>query len=191
MRSLAFAFVTTALFATLPIHAFAAPTIEQIQAAADAGMAKSSSPIPLSLRITSVRGCRPSPEVPAETVCLVGMSAGMRDGFTVLPLRQDAGTWTGVERKHAVFPGPTPDQAKAAMHAWAEHELATNAAAANDEQLKAAPGMGVQAVDDCEVERKTGYLQCDTTLTIPGRANVKTDFRFELDGADWRFVPRR
>lgn len=191
MRSLAFAFVTTALFATLPIHAFAAPTIEQIQAAADAGMAKSSSPIPLSLRITSVRGCRPSPEVPEETVCLVGMSAGMRDGFTVLPLRQDGGTWTGVERKHAVFPGPTPEQAQAAMHAWAEHELATNAAAANDEQIKAAPGMGVQAVDDCEVERKTGYLQCNTTLTIPGRANVKTDFRFELDGADWRFVPRR
>ena len=195
MRLTSLALTAAALSATLPAHAAAMPTLEQIHAAVQAGVAKTQaktrSSIPMAVKVTSLAGCQDSQEVPGEVVCLVGLSAGMRDGFTVLPLRQDAGTWTGVERKHAVFPGPTPEQAQAAMHAWAEHELATNAEAAKDEQIKAAPGMGVQTVEDCEVERKTGYLQCDTTLIIPGRANVKTDFRFELDGADWRFVPRR
>lgn len=190
MSPLASAVVTAALFAALPVQAATAPPLEQIQAAADAGVARSASPIPIALRITSVRGCQPSPEVPQETVCLVGMSAGMRDGFTVLPLRQDGATWIGVERKNAVFPGPTPEQAKAAMNVWAQHVMATDPQAASDEQIKAVPTMGVQAVEDCEVARKTGYLECNATLTIPGQANVKTDFKFELDGIGWRFIPR-
>ena len=192
MRSLAFAFVTTALFATLPIHAFAAPTIEQIQAAADAGMAKSSSPIPLSLRITSVRGCRPSPEVPAETVCLVGMSAGMRDGFTVLPLRSENGSWVGVERKHAKFAGPSPAEAQAMMRAWARDEVARDPEAAKDPQMQEAlTTMQVTAINECEVKRQTGYLVCDTVLSVPSRPDgIKTEFTFKLDNAAWQYVPR-
>ena len=189
---IAFAFAIPALFFLTSAHAAAAsPTIEQIQAAVDAGVAKNASRIPLTVRVTSVAGCRPSPQVTQETVCLVGMSAGMRDGFMVLPLRQDGATWTGVERKDAEFPGPTPDQAKAAMNAWAEHELASNPEAAKDEQIKAVPSIGVQAVERCEVARKTGYLQCDATLTIPGKADVTTDFTFALDSTGWRFIPRR
>jgi hypothetical protein len=180
-----------ALAAFSTAHAIDSPTIEQIQAAVDAGVAKNASRIPIAVRVTSVAGCRPSPQVPQETVCLVGMSAGMRDGFMVLPLRQDGAAWTGVERKDAAFPGPTPDEAKAAIHAWAEHELATNPEAAKDEQIKAIPTIGVKAVELCEVARKTGYLECEATLTIPGQADVKTDFKFELGSTGWRFVPRR
>lgn len=183
--------ITAALTAFPIAQAADSPTIEQIQAAVDAGVAKSPSPLPISLRITSLRGCRPSAEVKQETVCLVGMSSGMRDGYTVLPLRRDGDTWTGVQRKGAEFPGPTPDEAKAAMNAWAEHELATNPEAANDAQIKAAPTIGVTAVELCEAERKTGFLHCEATLTIPGQADVKTDFKFELDSTGWRFVPRR
>jgi len=190
MSPLVSAVVAAALLAALPVQAATAPTLEQIQAAADAGVARSTSPVPIALRITSVRGCQPSPEVPQETVCLVGMSAGMRDGFTVLPLRQEGATWIGVERNNAIFPGPTPDQAKAAMNAWAQHVMATDPQAASDEQIKAVPTMGVQAVEECHVARKTGYLECHATLTIPGHANVKTEFKFELDGTGWRFIPR-
>jgi len=183
--------VVTALL-TFPLaHAVDYPTAQQIQAAVDAGVAKSPSPVPIALRITSLRGCRPSPEVKEETVCLVGMSAGMRDGYTVLPLRQDGGVWAGVQRKGAEFPGPSPDEAKAAMNTWAEHELATNPEAAKDAQIKAIPTIGVKAVELCEVARKTGYLECEATLTIPGQADVKTDFKFELDSNGWRFIPRR
>lgn len=183
--------ITAALTAFPAVHAADYPTVQQIQAAVDAGIAKSASPIPISLRITSLRGCRQSAQVQEETVCLVGMSSGMRDGYAVLPLRQDGDVWTGVQRKGAEFPGPTPDEAKAAMNTWAEHELATNPGAAKDAQIKAVPTIGVKAVELCEVARKTGYLECEATLTIPGQADVKTDFKFELDRAEWRFVPRR
>lgn len=191
MRLFSALLAATALAAFPAAHAANSPTVQQIQAAVDTGVAKSPSPIPISLRITSLRGCRPSPEVKEETVCLVGMSSGMRDGYTVLPLRQDGDVWTGVPRKGAEFPGPTPDEAKAAMNTWAEHELATNPEAAKDAQIKAIPTIGVKAVELCEVARKTGYLECAATLTIPGQADVKTDFKFELDSDGWRFIPRR
>ena len=57
--------------------------------------------MPFSVKVTSLQGCQDSPEVPGEVVCLVAMSAGMRDGFNVLPLRKEGDTWVGVERKDA------------------------------------------------------------------------------------------
>ncbi len=184
------ALVTTALLTLSSAHAATTPTIEQIQSAVDAGVAKSASPVPMAFRITSLVGCRPSPEVKEETVCLVGMSAGMRDGFTVLPLRQDGATWVGVERKNAEFPGPTTDEVKAAMTALAAEKVAADPAAANDPQVKALPGMVVKSVDQCKVERKTGNLLCAAKVTVPGQGDVKADMRFVLGSQGWRMAPR-
>ena len=131
-----------------------------------------------------------SPEVEQETVCLVGMSAGMRDGFLVLPLRQEGAVWVGVERKDAQFPGPTPDQAKAALSAYAAEVVAAEPATANDPQIKALPDTAVKTVERCQVERKTGNLLCSATLAVPGKGDVNSDMRFVLDSKGWRLLPR-
>lgn len=192
MRLTIFAFAFATLFSAGTVQAAATPTQQQIQAAVDAGVAKTPSSMPMSVKVTSVSGCVPSPEVQDETVCLVGMSAGMRDGYTVLPLRQEGGSWVGVERKNAQFPGPAPAEAMALVRAWAKDEMAKNAEAAKDKQLQeAATTMQIKSLDNCEVKRKTGYLVCDTVLSTPSQASdIKTEFTFMLDNGAWRYVPR-
>lgn len=191
MRSsgITLAFASTVLLSLSSAHAAAAavPTAEQIQAAVNAGVAKSTSSVPVSIRIESVVGCRASPEVQEETVCLVGMSAGMREGFAVLPLRLDGATWTGVERTNAQFPGPTPDQAKAALTAWAADQVAARPELANDEQIRALPDLVVKSVERCKVERSNGHLHCATTIAPPGKEDVKQQMKFVLDSGVWHF----
>ena len=194
MRLTIFALTLATTFAAATAQAAdtaAAPTREQIQAAVDAGMAKTKSSVPMAVKVTSLAGCQPSPEVKEETVCLVGMSAGMRDGFMVLPLRQDAGVWVGVERKNAQFPAPAPAEAMALIRAWARDEMAKDPEAAKDKQMQeAATTMQVKSLAHCEVKRKTGYLACDTVLSVPGRDDIKTEFTFMLESTGWRYVPR-
>ena len=183
--------LTLATVISTAAQAAATPTQEQIQAAVDAGVAKTQSSMPIAVKVTSLSGCRPSPEVKEETVCLVGMSAGMRDGFMVLPLRQEGGNWVGVERKNAQFPGPAPAEAMALIRAWAKEEMARDPEAAKDKQLQeAATTMQVKSLAHCEVKRKTGYLACDTVLSVPGRDDIKTEFTFMLESTGWRYVPR-
>lgn len=192
MRFISCSVITSALFAALPLHAAELPTQAQIQSAVDAGVAKTASKLPIAVRVTSLLGCQPSPEIKDETVCLVGMSAGMRDGYTTLALRQDNGVWSGVERKQPQYPGPTAAEAQTLMRAWAADSIATDPEAAKDEQMQqAATTLQVKAINDCEVERKTGHLQCDTTLSLDGRPDIKTEFKFALQAGGWRFVPRR
>lgn len=191
MRLTIFAFAFATLFSAGAVQAAATPTQQQIQAAVDAGVAKTRSSVPMSVKVTSVSGCVPSPEVQDETVCLVGMSAGMRDGYTVLPLRQEGGNWVGVERKNAHFPGPSPAEATALIRAWAKDEMARDPEAAKDKQLQeAATTMQVKSLANCEVKRKTGYLLCDTVLRVPDRDDIKTEFTFMLESTGWRYVPR-
>jgi hypothetical protein len=196
MRLTTIALTATALFAALPAHAATMPTLEHIQAAVQAGVAKSQakmqSSIPIPVKATSLRGCQESQEVQGEVVCLVGMRAGMRDGFMVLPLRNDNGTWVGIERKDAKFAGPSPAEAQAMIRAWAKEEVARNPEAAKDAQMQEAQStMQVKAVNDCDVMRKTGYLVCDTQLSVPSRPDgIKTELTFMLENANWRYVPR-
>lgn len=198
MRLTSFALTAAALFAALPTQAASMPTLEQIHAAVQAGVAKtqarmqSAIPVPISVKVTSLAGCQDSQEVPGEVVCLVGMSAGMRDGFNVLPLRNEGGTWVGVERKHAKFTGPSPAEAQAMIRAWAKEEVARNPEAAKDVQMQEAQStMQVKAVNECDVKRKTGYLVCDTELSVPSRPEgIKTELTFMLENANWRYVPR-
>ena len=192
MRLTIFAFAFATLFSAGAVDAATNPTQEQIQAAVDAGVAKTQSSMPMSVKVTSVSGCLPSPEVKEETVCLVGMSAGMRDGYTVLPLRQEGGNWVGVERKNAQFPGPAPAEAMALVRAWAKDEMAKNPEAAKDKQLQeAATTMQMKSLANCEVKRKTGYLVCDTVLSTPSQAaEIKTEFTYMLESTGWRYVPR-
>ncbi|WP_409026775.1 hypothetical protein OX462_18705 [Janthinobacterium sp. SUN098] len=198
MRLTTLALTAAALFAALPAQAATMPTLEHIQAAVQAGVAKtqarmqSSIPVPIPVKATSLQGCQESQEVPGEVVCLVGMSAGMRDGFMVLPLRNDNGTWVGVERKDAKFAGPSPAEAQAMIRAWAKEEVARNPEAAKDVQMQEAQStMQVKAVNECDVKRKTGYLVCDTQLSVPSRPEgIKTELTFMLENAGWRYVPR-
>lgn len=197
MRHLAVPLLTAALLAISPAHAASTPSKEQIQAAIDAAMEaamnKSSSSVPpIPTRITSVESCRPSQEKPEEVACLVGMSAGMRDGYTVLPLRLDGANWVGVDRNGAKFPAPTPAEAQSAMRAWAEHLAATDPAMAKDKQVQAArTTLQIKAVKDCQVARKSSHFECTTTLSIPGEKDFDTEMKFAVDGAGWKFVPRK
>lgn len=196
MRLTSIALTAAALFAALPAQASTMPTLEQIRTAVQAGVAKTQakmqSSMPFAIKVTSLQGCQQSQEVPGEVVCLVGMSAGMRDAFNVLPLRDDGGTWVGVERKDAKFAGPSPAEAQAMIRAWAKEEVARNPEAAKDVQMQEAQStMQVTAVNECEVKRKTGYLVCDTQLSVPSRPEgIKTELTFMLENADWRYVPR-
>ncbi|KAB8048095.1 hypothetical protein GCN78_20105 [Janthinobacterium rivuli] len=198
MRLTSLALTAAALFAALPAQAATMPTLEHIQAAVQAGVAKtqakmqSAMPVPIAVKVTSLQGCQASLEVPGEVVCLVAMSAGMRDGFNVLPLRHEGGTWVGVERKHAKFAGPSPAEAQAMIRAWAREEVARDPEAAKDVQMQEAQStMQVKAVNECDVKRKTGYLVCDTELSVPSRPEgIKTELTFMLDGGNWRYVPR-
>lgn len=198
MRPTSLALTAAALFAALPAQAATMPTLEHIQAAVQAGVAKtqakmqSAVPVPIAVKVTSLTGCQESQEVPGEVVCLVAMSAGMRDAFMVLPLRNENGTWVGVERKHAKFAGPSPAEAQAMIRAWAKEEVARDPEAAKDVQMQEAQStMQVKAVNECDVKRKTGYLVCDTELSVPSRPEgIKTELTFMLDGGAWRYVPR-
>ncbi|MGK5052612.1 hypothetical protein [Janthinobacterium sp. RB2P8] len=198
MRLTSFALTAAALFAALPAHAATMPTLEHIQAAVQAGVAKtqarmqSAMPVPIAVKVTSLAGCQESQEVQGEVVCLVNMSAGMRDAFMVLPLRNDGGTWIGVERKHAKFAGPSPAEAQTMIRAWAKEEVARDPEAAKDVQMQEAQStMQVKAVNECDVKRKTGYLVCDTELSVPSRPEgIKTELTFILENANWRYVPR-
>jgi hypothetical protein len=198
MRLTAFALTAAALFATLPAQAATMPTLEQIHAAVQVGVAKtqakmqSTMPVPIAVKVTSLAGCQDSQEVPGEVVCLVGMSAGMRDAFMVLPLRNENGTWVGVERKNAKFAGPSPAEAQSMIRAWAKDEVARNPEAAKDVQMQEAQStMQVKAVNECDVQRKTGYLVCDTELSVPSRPDgIKTELTFMLESTGWRYVPR-
>lgn len=196
MRLTSIALTAAALFAALPAQASTMPTLEQIRTAVQAGVAKTQakmqSSMPFAIKVTSLQGCQQSQEVPGEVVCLVGMSAGMRDAFNVLPLRDDGGTWVGVERKDAKFAGPSPAEAQAMIRAWAKEEVARNPEAAKDVQMQEAQStMQVTAVNECEVKRKTGYLVCDTQLSVPSRPEgIKTELTFMLENAGWRYVPR-
>ncbi|MED5596959.1 hypothetical protein [Janthinobacterium sp. P210006] len=198
MRLIAFALTAAALFTTLPAQAATMPTLEQIHAAVQVGVAKtqakmqSTMPVPIAVKVTSLTGCQDSQEVPGEVVCLVAMRGGMRDAFMVLPLRNENGTWVGVERKDAKFAGPSPAEAQAMIRAWAKEEVARNPEAAKDVQMQEAQStMQVKAVNECEVKRKTGYLVCDTELSVPSRPEaIKTELTFMLESAGWRYVPR-
>jgi hypothetical protein len=198
MRLTSLALTAAALFAALPAQAATMPTLEHIQAAVQAGVAKtqakmqSAVPVPIAVKVTSLTGCQESQEVPGEVVCLVAMSAGMRDAFMVLPLRNENGTWVGVERKHSKFAGPSPAEAQAMIRAWAKEEVARDPEAAKDVQMQEAQStMQVKAVNECDVKRKTGYLVCDTELSVPSRPEgIKTELTFMLDGGAWRYVPR-
>jgi len=174
------------------VHAAAMPTREQIQAAVDAGVAKTASSMPMAVKVTSLLGCQEAQEAQGEVVCLVGMRAGMRDGFTVLPLRKEnGGVWVGVERKNATFAGPSTGEAQTLMRAWVGEEIARNPDAANDVQMQEAQTtMQVKALDACEVKRSTGYLVCDAVLSVPNRADIRTAFTFMLESTGWRYVPR-
>ena len=196
MRLTTLTLTAAALFAALPAHAASMPTLEHIQAAVQAGVArtqaKMQSAMPLAVKVTSLQGCQDSQEVPGEVVCLVAMSAGMRDGFNVLPLRKEGDTWVGVERKNAKFAGPSPAEAQAMIRAWAKDEVARDPDAAKDVQMQEAQStMQVKAVNECDVKRKTGYLVCDTELSVPSRPEgIKTELTFMLENASWRYVPR-
>ncbi|MCC7703667.1 hypothetical protein IGS59_15570 [Janthinobacterium sp. GW460P] len=196
MRLTSIALTAAALFAALPAQASTMPTLEQIRSAVQAGVAKTQakmqSSMPFAIKVTSLQGCQQSQEVPGEVVCLVGMSAGMRDAFNVLPLRDEGGTWVGVERKDAKFAGPSPAEAQAMIRAWAKEEVARNPEAAKDVQMQEAQStMQVTAINECEVKRKTGYLVCDTQLSVPSRPDgIKTELTFMLESAGWRYVPR-
>lgn len=192
MRLTIFAFAFATLFSAGLVHAATTPTQQQIQSAVDAGVAKTQSSVPMAVKVTSVTGCLPSPEVQDETVCLVGMSAGMRDGYTVLPLRQEGGNWVGVERKNARFPGPSPAEAVALLRTWAKEEMAKDPEAAKDRQMnEAATTMQITSIDDCEVVRKTGHLSCDVVLNVPGQASkIDVKFSYALENGAWRYVPR-
>ena len=196
MRLTSLALSASVLFATLPAHAATMPTLEQIHAAVQAGVAKTQaktqSPMPFAIKVTSLAGCQDSQEVAGEVVCGVSMSAGMRDGFTVLPLRNENGTWVGVERKHAKFAGPSPAEAQAMIRAWAKEEVARDPEAAKDVQMQEAQStMQVKAINECDVKRKTGYLACNTELSVPSRPDgIKTELSFMLENGGWRYVPR-
>lgn len=187
---------TAALFATLPALAAPMPTQEQIDAAVQAGVAKTQaktqSAVPIAVKVTSLQGCQDSQEVQGEVVCLVSMSAGMRDGFMVLPLRNDDGTWVGVERKHAKFAGPSPAEAQAMARAWVKEEAARSPQLAKDLQMaEAEASLQVKAINECEVRRSTGYLVCDTEVSLPSRPQgFKTELTFLLESGNWRYVPR-
>lgn len=179
------------LFAATAAQAATMPTQPQIQAAVDAGVAKTRMSIPMAFKITSVKGCLPSQEVEGEVACLVGMSAGMRDGFTVLPMRLEGENWIGVERKNASFPGPAPAEAQVLVRAWANELAASNPQAAEDPQVKEAQTvMEVKSIEHCEVKRQTGYLACDAALSVPGKADIKTELTFVYDAKGWQYVPR-
>lgn len=195
MRLTSFA-LTAALFAALPAHAATMPTLEQIQAAVQAGVAKTQamtqSSMPIAVKVKSLQGCQDSLEVPGEVVCLVAMSAGMRDGFNVLPLRKEGDTWVGVERKHAKFAGPSPAEAQAMARAWVKEEAARSPEVAKDLQMaEAEASLQVKAINECEVRRSTGYLVCDTEVSLPSRPQgFKTELTFMLESGNWRYVPR-
>ncbi|MEG2031343.1 MAG: hypothetical protein RR376_11935 [Janthinobacterium sp.] len=193
MRLTTLALTAAAAFSCATLaHAATMPTLEQIHAAVQAAVAKTPSSLPIPVRVTSLLGCQDVPEAQGEVVCLANMSIGMRDGYTVLPLRNEDGTWVGVERKHAKFAGPSPSEAQAMLRAWAKEEVARNPEAAKDAQMQEAQTtMQVKALNDCEVKRKTGYLVCDTVLSVPSRPeDIKTEFTFALERAGWRYVPR-
>lgn len=191
MRLSLFAFALFAATATTAAQAAAMPTQQQIQAAVDAGVARTGTPFPMAFKITSVKGCLPSQEVAGEVACLVGMSAGMRDGFTVLPLRQDGDNWVGVERKNARFPGPAPLEAQALIRAWAGKLAASDPQAAKDPQVQEAQTvMQVKTIEQCEVKRKSGYLACDAVLVVPGKPDISTDLQFAYEDGAWQYVPR-
>ena len=191
MRLTTIALTAATFFAALPAHAAAMPTQEQIDAAVQAGGAKLKSPVPIGVKVTSLPGCQESQEVKGEVVCLVGMSVGMRDGFSVLPLRLDGATWVGVERKDARLVEPTPAEAQAMLRAWAMQEAAANPAAQDAQMREAQATMQVKALNNCEVQRRTGYLECDAVLSVPSRPDdIETRFTFALEGRGWRYVPR-
>lgn len=168
-----------------------APTQQQIQAAFDAAVASKPRTLPISFKITSLKGCLPSPEVEGETVCLVGLSVGLREGFVAVPLRQEGERWIGLERKKPEFPGPTPAEAQALIRDWASKLAESDPQAAKDPQVQEAQTvMQVKAIERCEVKRKSGYLACDTVLAVPGKDDISTELTFAFEEQGWQYVPR-
>ena len=78
------------------------------------------------------------------------------------------------------------------IRAWAKEEVARNPEAAKDVQMQEAQStMQVKSVNECDVKRKTGYLACDTELSVPSRSEaIKTELTFMLESGNWRYVPR-
>ncbi|OBV40968.1 hypothetical protein [Janthinobacterium psychrotolerans] len=192
MRLTTFALTLATVFSFSAAQAAATPTLEQIHAAVAAGVAKTKSSVPIAVKVNSLSGCQPSPEVQGETVCLVGMSAGMNEGYTVLPLRQENGLWAGVERRDARFPGPQPAEAVALLRTWAKAEMAKDPEAAQDKQMnEAATTMDITSIDDCQVMRKTGLVRCDVVLTVPGQAiKISAKMSYAFENGKWRYVLR-
>jgi len=190
--------LAAALFAISSAHAASTPTKAQIQSAIDKGIAAtqakstSSVPMPLAITVFDVVGCKPSPAVQTEVVCLIGMSTSRRDAYRALALRQDGDTWVGVERKDAAFPPPTPAEAQQAIRTWAEELAAKDPEAAKDAQVQEArTTMTIKALQHCDVERKTGYLVCDTVMSIPGKDDVSSELKYALEGDVWKFAQRK
>jgi len=190
--------LAAALFAISSAHAASTPTKDQIQSAIDKGIAAtqakstSSMPMPFAITVTDLVGCKPSPAVEGEVVCLLGLSSSQRDAYRALALRQEGDAWVGVERKDAAFPPPTPAEAQAAIRTWAEELAVTDANAAKDAQVQEArTTMTIKAVEHCDVEGKTGYLVCHTVMSIPGKNDVSSQLKYALKGDVWTFAQRK
>ena len=78
------------------------------------------------------------------------------------------------------------------IRTWSKNVVARYPDAAKDVQMQEAQStMQVKAVNECDVKRKTGYLVCDTELSVPSRPEaIKTELTFMLENAGWRYVPR-
>jgi len=190
--------LAAALFAISPAYAANTPTQAQIQAAIDKGIAAtqakstSSMPMPFAINVFKLVGCKPSAAAQGEVVCLLGLSSSQRDAYRVLALRQEGDTWVGVERKDAVFPPPTPAEAQQAIRTWAEKLVLEDPEAAKDAQVQEArTTMTIKALEHCDVERKTGYIVCDTVMSIPGKSDVNSELKYSLEGDVWKFAQRK
>jgi hypothetical protein len=110
--------------------------------------------VPIAVKVTSVQGCQDSLEVPGEVVCLVGMSAGMRDGFAVprCAARMARGSASSASTRGRTVAG------RGASHDTrvGREEVARDPEAAKDVQMQEAQTtMQVKAINECEVKRQT------------------------------------
>ncbi|MGE8368208.1 hypothetical protein [Cupriavidus sp.] len=179
---------------TAAIQQFEAERIKQLEQTDPAAAERARSPVVASLvasiKAHAVKGCLPASA--GEIVCIVGVRAGLRDGYRALAFRDNPEPWVLVRRETPDVNGPDAAQATAAMREFARAELKKNPAGEHAAELTSmAESLVVKQLNHCGLSRDSGNLGCDAMISVGGAPEKRvTGFAFALEPAGWRFLPR-
>lgn len=142
-----------------------------------------------SFKAHTVKGCLPASG--GEIVCIVGIKAGLRDGYRAVAFRDNPEPWVLARREVPDVNGPDATQATAAMREFAREELKKNPSAEDAAELTSMmQSLVVKQLHNCSLRRNDGNLGCEAVISTDGQPEKRVSgFGFALEGSSWRFVP--